>query len=277
MAKLNFYRLGSSAIFASQGDPRFGYCTFVPSGYDPEGSGKLPLIVLVHGSLRNNYELRDQFAEFAEAKGCAILAPLFPCGIGGVDDFNNYKHILYDGVRYDRVLLDMIDEVAGIFRIETGRFLMHGFSGGGQFAHRFYFLHPDRLSGVSIAAPGTVTLPGDPRPGWVGTGDMEETFGIGLRPDAMRKVPVQFVIGSADTMSQGVTVAPGSSFWMEGANDAGTNRVERLSALEAAFQDLDIPFTLDVVPDVGHDGAAIQPPVRRFFADCLAGRAGTGG
>lgn len=269
MPNLNFYRLDHSAMFASQSDPRFHYCTYMPKSYEPEGEKRYPLAVLVHHSLRNAAGLRDEFADFAEENQCALLAPLFPCGIGGPDDFNNYKHLRHGGVAYDEVLLSMIEEVASVFRIETERFLMHGFSGGGQFSMRFYLRHPDRLRGVSIAAPGTVTLPGDPRSWWVGTGDMKEALGEPLGLEALRQVPVQLVIGADDTESEGVMVGPGSSFWREDSNDAGHNRVARLDAFQKAIEGLSIAVERVDVPGVGHVGVHIQKPVKAFFSRLL--------
>ncbi|MEJ8473765.1 alpha/beta hydrolase [Roseibium algae] len=269
MTKLNFYRLEASAMFAAKCDPRFHYCTYMPKSYDPEGDRSYPLLVLIHPSLRNASGLRDEFIDFAEATQCALLAPLFPCGIEGTDDFNNYKHMRYGGVAYDDVLLGMVEEVSGIFRLESSRFMMHGFSGGGQFALRFYLRHPERLQAISIGAPGTVTLPGDPRSWWVGTGDMEQALGAPLRLETMREVPVQLVIGSEDISPRGTMVAPGSSFWREDANDAGENRMQRIEAFERALVALGINAEKAIVPGVAHARAGIQPPVKEFFARVL--------
>jgi pimeloyl-ACP methyl ester carboxylesterase len=89
----------------------------------------------------------------------------FPAGIGDPNDLHNYKFIDYQGILFDLVLLAMFEKVAARWHIRTDRFALHGFSGGGQFAHRFLLLHPDRLHGVSIGAPGRVTLPTSERPG----------------------------------------------------------------------------------------------------------------
>lgn len=271
MARMNFYRLPASAMFAARCDPRFHYCTYVPESYQPEGTRRYPLAVLIHHSLRDAQALRDQFIDFAEAQQCALLAPLFPCGINGEDDFNNYKLMRHKGLAYDEVLLGMIDEIAGVFRLEADRVLMHGFSGGGQFAARFLMRHPDRLRAISIAAPGTVTLPGDPRGWWVGTGDMEAVLGAPLRADLIRALPIQLLIGAEDTSPEGVTIRPGSDFWCEGANDAGPTRVARLDALEAALRRLGaLPERTDV-PGVGHEGRGLQQAVKAFFAARLQG------
>lgn len=270
MARMNFYRLPASAMFAARCDPRFHYCTYVPESYDPEGSRNYPLAVLIHHSKRDAQALRDRFTAFAEAYQCALLAPLFPCGINGEDDFNNYKLMRNAGISYDEVLLGMIEEVGQVFRLQTEQVLMYGFSGGGQFAHRFLLRHPDRLRGISIAAPGTVTLPGDPRGWWVGTGDMEASAGAPFDPGAVARVPIQLLVGAEDTAG-GMTICPGSDFWCEdGANDAGATRVARLTALEIALRGIGAAPERQDLPGVGHEAEAMEPPVRAFFGRLLA-------
>jgi len=103
---------------------------------------------------------------------------------------------------------------------------------------------------------------------------MKEIFG--REPDlaAMRKVAVQMVVGGDDIETWDVTVSPQSPNWIEGINDTGATRVERLRSLEKAFQALEIPVRFDVVPGVEHIGHLVHPPVKEFFADVLRRRQG---
>ncbi|XUX19546.1 alpha/beta hydrolase (plasmid) [Shinella yambaruensis] len=269
-APLNFYRRGRTPIFASRMDQRFSWCCYIPDGYDPAGDRVHPLAVLVHGSLRDADILRDAFIDFAEAHQCLLLAPLFPAGIDDAEDLHNYKHIAYRGIRYDLIVLDMVEELAGRYRVAKEKVLMHGFSGGAQFAHRFFYLHPSRLRAVSVGAPGTVTLP-DQRDWWVGVKGMEEIFGRPLDVAAMRDVAVQLVIGDQDIETWDVTVGPQSPFWMEGINDSGETRVDRLRSLETGLRSIGVDLRFDTVPGVSHDGTGIQGPVKAFFSQVLAG------
>lgn len=269
-APLNFYRRGRTPIFASRMDQRFSWCCYVPDGYDPAGDRVHPLAVLVHGSLRDADILRDTFIDFAEAHQCLLLAPLFPAGIDDAEDLHNYKHIAYRGIRYDLIVLDMIEELAGRYRVAKEKVLMHGFSGGAQFAHRFFYLHPGRLRAVSVGAPGTVTLP-DQRDWWVGVKGMEEIFGRPFDVAAMRDVAVQLVIGDQDIETWDVTVGPQSPFWMEGINDSGETRVDRLRSLQKGLRSIGVNLRFDTVPGVSHDGTGIQGPVKAFFSQVLAG------
>ena len=268
--KLSFYRRGRTTLYASRYDQRFSYCCYVPESYDEAAQDVYPLAVLVHHTGRTASLLRDEFVDFAEANQCIVLAPLFPSGIIHPNDLNNYKHILYHGIRYDLVLLDMIEEISAIYRVHTDKFLMHGFSGGGQFVHRFLYLHPQRLMGASVGAPGTVTLPDDDKDWWIGIRGMEERFGISLDIDALRSVPVQLVIGDNDIETWEVTVRTTSNFWMEGINDAGETRIDRLKALQRGLDSLGVKTRFDFVPGVAHHGVLIQEPVKAFFTETLS-------
>jgi poly(3-hydroxybutyrate) depolymerase len=258
---------GSTPLYACRADQRFSFCLYVPREFDEAAVQRLPLIVTVHGTGRRVLEFRDAFAAFADAHGCVILAPLFPGGIVEPWEEGSYKLVKDGGVRYDQVLLAMINEVAGAIPIEASRFLLHGFSGGGQFVHRFFYLHPNRLLGVSIVAPGSVTLLDEERDWWIGVRKLPAVFGIGPDYAAMRQVPVQMVVGGADTET--ITIEPGERRWMDGANDAGLTRVERLASLRASFERHDIAVQHEIVPGVVHDGFAMLGPVQAFFADLL--------
>ncbi|HYE49892.1 MAG TPA: alpha/beta hydrolase [Azospirillaceae bacterium] len=269
-ARLGPYDRGATPFFACQADQRFSYCLYVPSGYDPDAGTDRPVLVTVHGSHRVAESYRNAYRAFSERTGCIVLAPLFPVGVGRPDDASGYKFLFLDGLRFDRVLLAMVEEVREKYGVRPADFLLAGFSGGGQFAHRFLYCHPARLRAVSIGAPGVVTLLDEGLPWWVGVGGLAEAMGCAPDLDAMRKVRVQMVIGGADTGTDEIILAPGHRYWMPGINDAGGNRVERLEALRAGYERAGIPVTFDRVPGIGHSGFELISPVERFFEKALA-------
>ena len=67
-------------------------------------------------------------------------------------------------------------------------------------------------------------------------------------------------------------MAPGSPNWVEGINETGETRVDRLRSLEKAFKALEIPVRFDVVPGVEHTGHLVHPPVKEFFTEALRNR-----
>ncbi|CAM5699864.1 PHB depolymerase family esterase [Streptomyces canus] len=255
---------GKTALFALADDPRFSYCLYVPRRHSPDGPPS-PLVIAVHGTRRRVETVRDAMADFAERHNCVLLCPLFPAGIAGPNDVDSYKLLSPDGFRADEVLLSMVEEIALRWHVRTDRFHLHGFSGGGQFAHRFAYLHPDRLASLSVGAPGRVTLIDPTKTWWQGTADMEKHFGVQVDPAALRDLPVQFVIGAQDTGT--ADFAPVDSL---GLAPAGRNRIENVNALRANWQDHGVRSRLDTVADVAHDQFGVLPVVREFLAAHLA-------
>jgi poly(3-hydroxybutyrate) depolymerase len=261
------YFTGATPIFASRADQRVSYCLYLPhwSETDPE---RLPLIVLQHGTARTAARYRDAFRDFCDQQRCAVLAPLFPAGIGDPEDLHNFKFLAYGDLRFDLLLLAIVDEVGERFPIATEKFLMYGFSGGGQFAHRFLYLHPDRLAAISIGAPGRITQLDDTLPWWLGTKGMAEVFGTTPDIAAIRDVAVQMVVGANDVETWEIN-NPGDSNWMDGVELTGDTRIERLRTLERNFRANGVSVQFDVVPDVAHSGFAVRPTVEAFLARSL--------
>ncbi|MFJ9391841.1 alpha/beta hydrolase [Nocardioides sp. NPDC101246] len=263
-----FYLRGGTPFFASQYDQRLLYCLYVPRDLD-ETEAPFPLVVAQHGTARTAERYRDALRGFADANRAIVLAPLFPAGIIDPDDFHNFKFIEYRGIRFDHALLAIVDEVAARYPIAADRFYLHGFSGGGQFVHRFLYLHPDRLAGVSIGAPGRITQLDDSLPWWLGTQGMRERFGIDVDIDAIRRVPIQMVVGDEDTDTWEINNR-GESNWMDGAEKAGSTRIERLQTLQRNFAEHGIDVRFDTVPGVAHRGSLILPAVERYFGELIA-------
>lgn len=226
-------------------------------------------MIIIHGSRRTAEGYRDAFTEFADLYNCIVLAPLFPVGILDVDDQHSYKYIRHPGLNYDDVLFHMISDVRKQFSRLRPKFLLHGFSGGGQFAHRYFYLNPEDLLAVSIGAPGTVTLLNKDRNWWPGIQNFEQIFGKRPNFDAMKKVGVQLVIGSEDIEIWDVLVKDTSPTWAKGANDSGENRRERLNALRKSLESHGICVQLNIIENVNHDGMAVLDEVRYYFGNVL--------
>lgn len=261
------YDLGNTPVFACQRDPRFSYCLYVPRDL---GRREPPRVVVVmHGTGRTFMEYCSDFAGFGRWNNCIILCPLFPVGVRGDGNRDGYKYLVEKDIRYDELLLSMVDEVGQRYGIDAGRFALFGYSGGGHFTHRFLMLHPDRLWAASIGAPGSVTLLDRSRDWWVGIRNVKERFGREVDPAAMGRVPVQMIVGAADLETWEITHAEGGRNWMPGANDAGRTRPERLDSLRRSFESAGIRVRFDLLPNVSHDGSRVVRQVQDFFADAL--------
>ena len=259
------YEYGPTSIYSSKHDPRFPYCLYVPPTLG-QGGEKPELIVAMHGTGRGFTGYRDAFSAFARWNNCIILAPLFPIGVMGDGYRDGFKYMREGNLRYDHILLAIVEEVSERYGIAFDRFGLFGYSGGGHFAHRFLMLQPQKLWGVSIGAPGSVTLLDPSRDWWVGTRNFAELFGQELDIPAMQKVSVQMVVGAADLETWEITHKPGGRNWMPDANHAGTNRPERLASLRDNFAARGIAARFDLVPNTPHDGVKVVPVVEDFFA-----------
>ena len=256
------YFIGRTTYFASSVDPRFSYCLYVPEQIRH-------ICVYVHGTTRDAASFRDRLSAFAEAQQTMVICPLFPAGVIDPVDIDNYKYLLYRGIRFDLVMLSMIDEVCERYSLSVDRFLLGGFSGGAQFAHRFAYLHPGRVQALSLAAPGRVTLLDDSLDWWSGIRDVERFFGQVIDSDALRDMPIQLLVGEKDDAD--ITVKEGSPYWAPGANRAGSTRRERLDSLYEQYRQIGCDVTLEVVEDCGHNWLPLQEPTVAFFESIIGG------
>ena len=262
------YDYGDTAIFASSADPRFHMLLYVPPAA-AEGR-KVDLLVAVHGTGRTSaLEFRDGFAEFGLYNDCAILCPIFPVNVRGDGARSGYKYMREGDIRYDEVVLAMVAEMAEKYGQDWSQFAMFGYSGGGHFTHRFAILHPEKLWAACIGAPGSVTLLDPDRDWWVGISDLAEKFGRPFDAAALAKVPVQMVVGGLDLETWEITHKPGAAYYMEGANDAGATRPERLRSLQKSFEAAGVRVTFDEVPGVSHDRLKCLGPVKAFLTRTL--------
>ncbi|CAH0028300.1 unnamed protein product [Clonostachys rhizophaga] len=279
------FLLGGFPIIQSRSDPRVSYGVYVPKDHYNELSNstqdKLPLLVNIHGTSRRMTALQvdDQLPKFADEIGCAVLAPLFPAGIEGPNDISSFKVLHTDSLRSDLALLNILDEVAYRWPgIDTTRIYLSGFSGGGQFAHRFLYLHPYRIAAASIGAPGRVTYPDQSKPWPQGISDVGEIFNTTVSMTNLNEVSLQFVVGEKDTEIHG-----SSKFWewlekvMGSADDLppmNESRLDTVKKLRDTWTAAGVDSLLTIVPGVAHDSEdpAMRKALWEFLGDQIRTR-----
>ena len=244
-------------------DPRFAFALRLPPG----GEARC-LLVVVHDSTRDLARCFDPFAEFAQAHRCAVLAPLFPAGVLGDGYEDGYKFLSEGDICYDRVLNAMVDEAFDRTACRERRLLMHGYSGGGQFVHRYWLLHPGRLRAVVIGAPGKVTLLDNQQPWWSGVQDTLRRFAVAVDAAALRQVPALLLVGDRDTRTDGLSTQPPSRWWPSQPARLSADRIHRLTALHRSLQHAGVQAQLEMLPGASHGSGRLQAAARacRFFA-----------
>jgi len=240
-------------------DPRFHYWVHLPDCYYDEENPDYQLMVIVHGTGCSIEEYLMQAKKQADEDHVAILAPMFPGGLLERDDFNSYKLLSCDGIRYDRILLSMIDDMMERYPgVHGEKFFLFGHSGGGQFTNRFLFAHPKRLKAVSIGAPGRPTFLNWEENYYWGVKDFQDYFDKELDVEAVRQIPVQITVGEFDTK-------------FIGDSPYGDNRVARMKSLKKNFEENGIGVELEILPGLEHaDGIKERvQTAQKFFKQYL--------
>lgn len=221
-----------------QGEPLREYFAFAPPGSEAS-----PPLVLVHGISRNAAEMIMRFSGDAERHKVPLIAPLFR-----KESYGMYQQLLdrRSGIRSDKALFDILADVEARWGVRTQRFHLFGFSGGGQFAHRFAFLHPRRLLSCVPVSAGWYSWPDE---------QLEWPLGLSRAPaaevdcTALQQLPMHVLVGARDTRSD-------EALRRSAAIDAvqGVSRVERAERFCAAMRDRHVNpnCTLTVLPGVGH-------------------------
>lgn len=245
-------------------DPRFSYSLMTPLEMDENTR----LLVSVHGSDRDPRAAMESYRELVLWHNVAVLAPLFPRFVDDTGDLLGYKLVRWGGINYDDVLFNMIAEAHEHFGTPTGPFMMSGYSGGGQFVHRFALFHAKELICVAVGAPGRVTLPTADEPWWLGLSDTEEQLGLRADLDALKATPVQVVAADLD-IGEGYPVPKDSGVWFPNLELAGTTRLERSRSFYRALLDIGGDVRMTIVHNQSHEAPGALEVFKLFFAEQL--------
>lgn len=173
------------------GAPALEYQLYLPRS----ARARPPLLVAVHGiSGRPRAHVRT-FAQLAEARGVAVLAPHF-----APPAYRDYQRLgrTHLGERADLALERLVVEVERLAGIDSRRFHLFGHSGGAQFAHRYAMAHPERVAAVVVASAGWYTLP-DPRRAFpYGLAASPRLPGVRFDPERLLAVPMLVAVGERD-------------------------------------------------------------------------------
>lgn len=238
--------VGKVIRLSLSGQPRQIYYLYVP--HRIERSARL--FVTVHGISRNAREHAERFAPLAERQGVVIVAPRF-----SRRRFANYQRLAPDakGNRPDATLDRTLSEVQELVGLPQSPLYLFGYSGGGQFVHRYAMAHPGRVARAVIGAAGWYTFP-DPRaryPRGLRFGPDE----VPLFEDAdFLTVPMAVMVGGAD-----VERDPALNRSPRIDRQQGGNRYERGRRWVAAMQEAArnrgqaTRYQFQALPGIGHD------------------------
>jgi pimeloyl-ACP methyl ester carboxylesterase len=246
----DYLKRGSFSRQCLSQDPDFQYFLYVPDTAG-ENAG---MFVTVHGYTRNVIEHVEMFAPFAYQHGLILVAPLF-----SRERFPDYQRLgrKGKGERAD-VKLDMVvSEAAAHTGAVSEKFFLFGFSGGGQFVHRYTMAYPGRVSRAVIASAGWYTFPDSVLKYPYGIRKSSSLGGVAFNPAEFLRVPVCVLVGEHD-------IERDDEFRKSRPLDRqqGTTRLERgrrwirTVAASAKSLSLDTAYTFEVLPESNHSFAA---------------------
>ncbi|PLY03083.1 MAG: hypothetical protein C0623_02505 [Desulfuromonas sp.] len=208
------------------------------------------VMVTIHGISRNAEQHVKGFAAQAEQHGAALVAPLFP-----KSQYPRYQRLgatVHEGradFAFDRVL----QEVRALINIDPVPLKIFGFSGGGQFAHRYAMFYPKRVERLVLGAPGWYTFPDAERPYPYGLGSSEEWPQLRFTPRHFLGIPSLVLVGENDDIRDDDLNKMRRIDAIQGLNrvERGERWVQAMNSLARAFQE-NTDYRFESVPNATH-------------------------
>ncbi|PON18115.1 hypothetical protein C2W62_09580 [Candidatus Entotheonella serta] len=237
------------------------------------------IIASIHGfSGRLNAQEGRQVVEFyrnlwenvAAQEGWVVVAPQF-------DEFrfdDDYQRLNPFGTRADIRLNDICNRLGDMIPgLPTEKILLFGFSGGGQFAHCYIAIQPERIERAVVASPGWYLWPDPTLPYPVGTDTRAVPTPLTPSFQALCDLPVLLVVGDADTVQGDTTNRENSGIDLIALQGSGRrakaeNWVAAVRDL-AERQDFSCRLIFDIIPNTGH---TISNALFASSADFLRGQ-----
>ncbi len=245
--RIGHLRNSRVCVLTTGGRSELDYFVYLPATERQTGE----ILLSVHGLGRNAAEHAFRFAPYAEELGFCIIAPYFS------RSRHRYFQKLATGVSGDRAE-DAFDEVLVDFEARTGlstdKVKLFGYSGGGQFAHRYVMLRPERISRLAIMAAGWFSMPTENVGYPHGIAISDATSGRHFDPLKILSIPTCVFVGSNDIardhslnsdaiidQMQGLTRIERATNWVSAMND--------LAGLQSDRHRID----LNVLDNIGHN------------------------
>ncbi|MEN8207427.1 MAG: hypothetical protein ABFS24_15685 [Pseudomonadota bacterium] len=232
-----------------KGDAALKYFLYVPNKISEHACQ----FVSVHGVSRNAMEHARRFAPLAEEYGVILVAPFF-----SRRHFGDYQRLGREGNgrRADHAIQRIARETESLTGVNSRKIALFGFSGGGQFVHRYTMAYPDHVQKVAIGAAGWYTYPDASCKYPYGTAPTPRLKGVDFNVKKFLQVPACVLVGQWDIKHD-----PGLNQSARIQRQQGTTRLERgkrwVDAMNRAAMahGMDTSYVFSILPGINHDFA----------------------
>lgn len=228
------------------GMQQIDYFAYLPAS----GQRHNRVFISVHGISRNALQHMEGFAAQAELYGAVMLAPLFP-----QSTFPFYQRLgtTANLERADLAFEQMLHDAAAWLDINPAPMHIFGFSGGGQFAHRYAMFYPSKIARMVLGAPGWYTFPDPERQYPLGLRSAEEWPHLKFFPEKFLRIPSLVLVGDNDDIRDDDLNTSRRIDAFQGLNriERGERWVNAMRSLARAYQ-LPFDFRIEPVPNANH-------------------------
>jgi pimeloyl-ACP methyl ester carboxylesterase len=169
------------------------YYVYLPDSYQDDGK----IMYTIHGISRNAKEHIEGFISQAERFATILVAPLFL-----KENFPRYQQLGTSvqqnraDLAFDHILQDMHEWLG----TSPTPMRVFGFSGGGQFLHRYAMFHPKRVAKMVLTAPGWYTFPDPDRKYPYGIKSTKEWPQLKFSLEKFLQIPTLVFTGEEDDL-----------------------------------------------------------------------------
>ncbi|MCF6237737.1 MAG: hypothetical protein L3J79_02815 [Candidatus Marinimicrobia bacterium] len=248
-----------------EGISQIDYFAYIPESYQ----GDNQILYTIHGISRNAEEHIQGFISQAERRGIILIAPLFL-----KENSPRYQQLGTNSqqqradMAFDRVLQDVQEWL----NLPPAPMRIFGFSGGGQFVHRYAMFYPKRVARMVLAAPGWYTFPDPDRKYPYGLKSTRDWPKLKFSLEKFLQIPTMVMTGEVDDLrDKDLNKA------REIDSFQGLNRIERAERWINANRNLarayNIPanFLVESIPNASHNYESYMghPPFAERIFDFL--------
>lgn len=219
--------------------------------YLPKNKGdETRIMYTIHGISRNAEEHIEGFIPQAERYGAVIIAPLFPR-----NNFPRYQQLgtTVNQERADMAFNHVLQDAHEWLQIPPTPMHLFGFSGGGQFVHRYAMFYPKRVARMVLAAPGWYSFPDPERIYPYGIKSSRDWPNLTFAMERFLQIPTLVMVGEEDDLrDRDLNKARAIDSFQ------GLNRIERAEHWTAAARalgrsyDITTDFRLQQIPNASH-------------------------